>query len=120
MTRLRAWSDSDPRGSKTRLRAWNPRADVVRRVATAYNPISVYSTRKDVPEVPEVETVVRDLRPRLVGRRIVAVRAGRKALRRPWQPKWAARLIGLRIETVRRRGKWIVVELPEERCLVFH
>ena len=38
-----------------------------------------------MPELPEVETVVRDLRPLLVGRRVVAVRAGAKKLRTPWR-----------------------------------
>ena len=42
-----------------------------------------------MPELPEVETVVRALRPQLVGRRIGGVRRGRKPLRRPWQPAWA-------------------------------
>src|SRR5947209_6538148 len=45
-----------------------------------------------MPELPEVETVVRDLRPLLVGRRIASVRAGRKRLRRAWSKQWAARV----------------------------
>lgn len=73
-----------------------------------------------MPELPEVETVVRDLRPRLVGQRIVAVRAGKKALRRPWTTAWGARILGRPVETVRRRGKWIVVDFEGSRCLVFH
>jgi len=64
-----------------------------------------------MPELPEVETVVRDLRPLVVGRTIRAVRYGSKKLREPWQPKWNARVAGTRIEAIRRRGKWIVVEL---------
>lgn len=64
-----------------------------------------------MPELPEVETVVRDLRPLVVGRRIRAVRHGSKKLREPWSPAWNARTAGCRIEAIRRRGKWIVVEL---------
>ena len=45
-----------------------------------------------MPELPEVETVVRDLRPLLVGRRFAAVRVGQRKLRRPWKRAWAARL----------------------------
>jgi len=64
-----------------------------------------------MPELPEVETVVRDLRPLAVGRSILAVRHGKRKLRMPWNAKWNAALEGCRIETIRRRGKWIVVEL---------
>ena len=43
--------------------------DVVRRRGDAYNRAGGYA----VPELPEVETVVRDLRPLLVGRRFTGV-----------------------------------------------
>ncbi len=73
-----------------------------------------------MPELPEVETVVRDLRPLLVGRRIEGVRASRLALRKPWVRGWGRRLLGRRVEAVRRRGKWIVAELDDGTRLVFH
>jgi formamidopyrimidine-DNA glycosylase len=73
-----------------------------------------------VPELPEVETVVRDLRPLLTGRRLASVTVSRHALRRPWSKAWAALLAGRRIEEVRRRGKWIVLPLDGEASLVFH
>lgn len=71
-----------------------------------------------MPELPEVETVVRDLRPLAVGRTIQSVRTGTKKLREPWQPAWNAKIAGTRIEAIRRRGKWIVVELNGPRLLV--
>ncbi len=73
-----------------------------------------------MPELPEVETVVRDLRPHLTGATIVAVRASSKALRRPWKPEWSAHLIGRRMESVERRGKWIVLNLAGGGHLVIH
>ena len=73
-----------------------------------------------MPELPEVETVVRDLRPLLVGRRVVAVRAGAKKLRTPWRKAWGAALTGAAVEAVRRRGKWIVVDLSTGGRLVVH
>jgi formamidopyrimidine-DNA glycosylase len=73
-----------------------------------------------VPELPEVETVVRDLRPRLVGRQIVSLKAGRKTLRRPWDRQWESLLLRRRVRSVRRRGKWILLDLEEQRCLVIH
>jgi formamidopyrimidine-DNA glycosylase len=73
-----------------------------------------------VPELPEVETVVRDVRPHLVGRRIKAVGVSDKALRRPWSSDWEALLLGRRVEEVSRRGKWIVLKLDRRLFLVFH
>ena len=73
-----------------------------------------------MPELPEVETVVRDLRPLLVGRRFAAVRVGKRKLRRPWKRDWAARLVGATVEGVRRRGKWIVLDLGAGPRLVVH
>jgi formamidopyrimidine-DNA glycosylase len=73
-----------------------------------------------VPELPEVETVVRDLRPLLAGRRVVRVRAGKEKLRRPWRQEWAEALAGRRIDAARRRGKWIVLDLDTGACLVVH
>jgi len=73
-----------------------------------------------VPELPEVETIVRDLRPHLIGRTIAAARAGRKKLRKPWRAAWTAALPGRTVRTIRRRGKWIVLELDGEQCLVVH
>jgi formamidopyrimidine-DNA glycosylase len=74
-----------------------------------------------VPELPEVETIVRDLRPLLVGRRIRSVqRASDVALRRPWDLAWHAPLKGRCIDAVSRRGKWLVLHLDDGSFLVFH
>jgi formamidopyrimidine-DNA glycosylase len=72
-----------------------------------------------VPELPEVETVVRELRPHVEGRRIVHVRMGDKRLRTAWSASWAGDLTGRRIKTVRRRGKWILIDL-DRGLLVVH
>jgi formamidopyrimidine-DNA glycosylase len=73
-----------------------------------------------VPELPEVETVVRDLRPHLVGRRVTEARAGKLALRKPWRAAWGKALAGRRVAAVTRRGKWIVVALEGGPFLVVH
>jgi formamidopyrimidine-DNA glycosylase len=73
-----------------------------------------------VPELPEVETVVRDLRPLLTGRRIGSVQVGPKPLRRRWSPAWRRQLAGRRVREVFRRGKWIVVALDGGMFLVIH
>lgn len=71
-----------------------------------------------MPELPEVETVVRDLRPMLVGRSFVKIAVGRKSLRRKWSRGWSALLVGQRVHSIGRRGKWILLELGEPRLLV--
>jgi formamidopyrimidine-DNA glycosylase len=73
-----------------------------------------------VPELPEVETVVRDLRPHLAGCRIASVEVGTKKLRRPWSFAWNTLLVGQTIRDVRRRGKWIVMALEAPQTLLAH
>jgi formamidopyrimidine-DNA glycosylase len=83
-----------------------------------HGPLSI--AEEPVPELPEVETVVRDLRPHLSGRRVTVVRVGKKALRTPWRRPWSVRLVGRTVAAVRRRGKWIVVDLAGGGHLVLH
>ncbi|HVL12572.1 MAG TPA: bifunctional DNA-formamidopyrimidine glycosylase/DNA-(apurinic or apyrimidinic site) lyase [Gemmata sp.] len=64
-----------------------------------------------MPELPEVETVVRDLRPLLTGRKIVGVRKSKQKLRHAWKPEWDAAVTGAKVTGLRRRGKWILVDL---------
>jgi formamidopyrimidine-DNA glycosylase len=73
-----------------------------------------------MPELPEVETVVRDLRPQLSGRRITSVQVSGLALRKPWSPGWQTGLVGQKILGVQRRGKWIVVRLEHGEHCVLH
>ena len=73
-----------------------------------------------MPELPEVETVVRDLRPVLVDRQILAITVGPRPLRRPWQPEWESQLLGDRVTAIRRRAKWIIVDLGSDRRLLVH
>lgn len=75
-----------------------------------------------MPELPEVETVVRDLRRAgLVGRRVVdlTVRWPR-TLDRPSAETARARLAGARVEGVRRRGKFILIDLSTGEVLLIH
>jgi formamidopyrimidine-DNA glycosylase len=73
-----------------------------------------------MPELPEVETVVRDLRPLVVGRVIDAVRAGRHKLRTPWKPAWSNQVAGRRVDSIDRRGKWILARLAGGATLLLH
>jgi formamidopyrimidine-DNA glycosylase len=71
-----------------------------------------------MPELPEVETVVRDLRPRLIGRTIVRVATSRKRLRSPWSTNWVRSVRGQPIRGLNRRGKWIVADLPRGHLVI--
>jgi len=73
-----------------------------------------------VPELPEVETVVRDLRPRLVGRRFRHVEGSSQPLRTEVSWDRLGLVLGHCVEDVRRRGKWIVVCVAREIYLVIH
>ncbi len=74
-----------------------------------------------MPELPEVETVVRDLRSRLSQRQLTRVRQTSKhSLRTRWRPAWSGAITGKRVESIARRGKWILVTLQNEAILVVH
>ncbi|MBV8842923.1 MAG: bifunctional DNA-formamidopyrimidine glycosylase/DNA-(apurinic or apyrimidinic site) lyase [Bryobacterales bacterium] len=63
--------------------------------------------------MPEVETVVRTVAPRLMGRRIVAANFSSRFVTPGNRAVLAARLAGRRVENVRRRGKFIVIGLDQ-------
>ncbi len=73
-----------------------------------------------MPELPEVETVVRDIRPHLLGRVIARLRISKQALREAFSPRWKSAILRQRIVAVERHGKWIFVKLANERTLVIH
>jgi formamidopyrimidine-DNA glycosylase len=71
-----------------------------------------------VPELPEVETIARDLDPRLSGTRIVQVRVVHADVLAGTPEGFAASLEGLHITGVGRRGKNVVVRLEDNGRLV--
>ena len=74
-----------------------------------------------MPELPEVESVRRQLEPALVGRRFERVSIDDPRLVRPYEPAAvAAELEGERVETVERRGKYLVVRFESGRVLLIH
>jgi formamidopyrimidine-DNA glycosylase len=73
-----------------------------------------------MPELPEVETVVRGLRPRLVGRRLVKVETRRRDLRIPFSPRMAERMTGRRVEAIDRRAKYILMRLDKGETVLAH
>lgn len=74
-----------------------------------------------MPELPEVESVRRQLEPALVGRRFERVQIDDPRLVRPHEPaEVAAELEGERVAAVERRGKYLVVRFESGRILLIH
>jgi formamidopyrimidine-DNA glycosylase len=74
-----------------------------------------------MPELPEVETIVADLRPHLVGRTIERVELSFPTIvRHPEPEEFVDAIVGLRIESVGRRGKYILIQLSQGLLLVVH
>ncbi len=73
-----------------------------------------------MPELPEVETVMRGLAAALTGRRIERVAQRRADLRFPLPKCFAARLQGRRIAKLSRRAKYILAELDDGIFWLIH
>lgn len=73
-----------------------------------------------MPELPEVETVVRGLSPVLQGRRLTQVTARRPDLRFPLPPNFAGRLTGRRVDAVYRRAKYMLFRLDDGAVVLGH
>lgn len=74
-----------------------------------------------MPELPEVETIVRKLRPLLCGRRIVEVDVlWARTVDRPSLEQFQEGLLGAVIEALERRGKYLLVALDTRKTVLIH
>lgn len=73
-----------------------------------------------MPELPEVETVMRGLEPVMAGHMITAVQKRRKNLRIPFPSKIEKKLEGRKILSLKRRAKYIQILLDDNNVLVIH
>ena len=74
-----------------------------------------------MPELPEVETVRTAMAPVLEGALIVQAAISDPRLVRPFAPEIvAAELTGERVETVERRGKYLIIRFESGRVLLIH
>ncbi|WP_281300541.1 MULTISPECIES: bifunctional DNA-formamidopyrimidine glycosylase/DNA-(apurinic or apyrimidinic site) lyase [unclassified Iodidimonas] len=75
-----------------------------------------------MPELPEVETVCRGLRPVLEGAEITRLLTRREGLRRPFPLDLAQRLVGRRVAGVSRRAKYILISMDggDASVLIVH
>ncbi|MBI5670040.1 MAG: bifunctional DNA-formamidopyrimidine glycosylase/DNA-(apurinic or apyrimidinic site) lyase [Chloroflexi bacterium] len=68
-----------------------------------------------MPELPEVETVVRGLRAPLIGRTITGVWTDWPKVIRPYPPEeFAARVVGQTFRAINRRAKYILCQLDHD------
>ncbi len=73
-----------------------------------------------MPELPEVETVRRGLQPALKGRRIANAVVRRANLRFPFPDRFGSRLTGRQVLELRRRAKYILIDLDGDETLIVH
>jgi len=73
-----------------------------------------------MPELPEVETVMQGLSARLLGRVITRAATNRADMRWPFPSGLAARMSGARVESFRRRAKYILMRLSGGDSVLIH
>lgn len=73
-----------------------------------------------MPELPEVETIRRGLVPVLSGHCLINVVARRGDLRVPLPRNFTSRLAGRRVQILRRRAKYLLVDLDGGETLIVH
>ncbi|MEO1637941.1 MAG: bifunctional DNA-formamidopyrimidine glycosylase/DNA-(apurinic or apyrimidinic site) lyase [Pseudomonadota bacterium] len=73
-----------------------------------------------MPELPEVETVKEGIAPAMTGQVIAAAKVNRPDLRWPFPERMAERLTGAKVRGLRRRSKYILVDLDTDETLLIH
>ena len=73
-----------------------------------------------MPELPEVETVRRGIELAMQGQVITGAEVNRPDLRWPFPPNMAKRLSGARVVGLRRRSKYILIDLDSDETLIVH
>ena len=73
-----------------------------------------------MPELPEVETVMRGMQPALEGKKLTNIEARCDSLRWPIPNNFADRLKGRRVINIARRAKYILWYLDDETVMILH
>ena len=74
-----------------------------------------------MPELPEVETIRRELEREVVGKKVKAVDVtGKRSVRRQSPAEFSSRLEGSKISAAQRRGKYLLMPLDSGDVLVVH
>ena len=74
-----------------------------------------------MPELPEVETIRRDLTKKIIGKRIVAVTAGDpRVIKEPAATVFIRQLKGETVQAIIRRAKLLVIQFKADKFLIIH
>lgn len=73
-----------------------------------------------MPELPEVETILRGLKPALEGQSIVAMNINRPNLRTPFPPDLATIPLHQTVTGLRRRAKYILIDFQHGWSMLIH
>lgn len=74
-----------------------------------------------MPELPEVETIRRELEKEVVGRKIKTVETvGKKSIKRQTPEEFVSGLVGAKITGSQRKGKYLLMPLDNGKVLVVH
>jgi len=73
-----------------------------------------------MPELPEVETVMRGLSPHMTGEKLVKIEQNRDNLRFPLPKDFVKRLTGNGVDYLSRRAKYVLVHLSSGEVLMMH
>lgn len=73
-----------------------------------------------MPEMPEVETIARQLRETIIGKRMAEVKLSGLPLRKPVAKNFSSIVCGRSITSIHRRGKYLLVELAPKAFLLIH
>ena len=73
-----------------------------------------------LPELPEVETVRKGLEQAMIGRTLTEVILRRENLRFPFPEDFASRVIGSKIDSIRRRAKYLLIDLDDGQVILSH
>ena len=73
-----------------------------------------------MPELPEVETIVRGISPFLEGATIKKIKLNRADLRWPFPENFASRVKEGKVLNVKRRSKYILIDLSTGETLLIH
>jgi len=74
-----------------------------------------------MPELPEVQTIVQDLKTKISGHKILGVNSDwSKIIKKPDYEQFEKDIQGLIIEKIERRGKNIIIYLSRDKALIIH
>jgi formamidopyrimidine-DNA glycosylase len=73
-----------------------------------------------MPELPEVETISRALKPHLLERKITKIDIHIGSLRYPLEPLRNPELLNENVISVRRRARYLIIELANGKAFVIH